>query len=54
MAGGNTSSLAYDAADQLLSLTVSNGSTQVSQLAYGYDANGNRLTATDQSGAATS
>jgi RHS repeat-associated protein len=48
--GGNTSTLTYDTADQVQSLTVTKGGSQVSKLTYGYDGNGNRTSQTDQNG----
>jgi YD repeat-containing protein len=47
--GGPTSTYAYDAADQLQSLTTTQGGTQLQRYTYSYDADGNRIQRTDQS-----
>lgn len=48
--GGNTTTLAYDNADQVTSATITAGGSQVGQVAYGFDANGNRVSQTTQNG----
>jgi RHS repeat-associated protein len=52
--GSVVSSLAYDAASELVSLTRTQGSQVVQKLQYSYDGNGNRTQTVDQTGAATS
>ena len=47
--GGNTTNLVYDAASQLSTFTVMNGSTQVQKYTYTYDSQGNRIKRVDQS-----
>jgi RHS repeat-associated protein len=54
ISGGNTSTLAYGAADQVQSMTTMNGSTQVAKLTYGFDSNGNRTSQTDAGNNTTS
>jgi RHS repeat-associated protein len=53
VAGGTTSTLPYDAGNQLQSLTQMNGSTQVARYTYAYDPNGNRTSRTDAANAVT-
>lgn len=52
--GTRTSTLTYDAADQLLSLTQVQGSKLLKKWQFSYDAVGDRVQRTDQSGAVTS
>jgi RHS repeat-associated protein len=47
------SALAYDNGDQLQTLTRTQGSTVQQKIQFSYDANGNRIQATDQAGAST-
>jgi RHS repeat-associated protein len=49
-AGGNLTTLAYDNADQLTSATTTAGGTQVAKMTFAFDANGNRVSQTDQNG----
>ena len=51
--GGNTTTLAYDNGDQLLNATTTSGGSQVGQVTYAFDANGNRVSQTNQAGQIT-
>lgn len=51
--GSIVSVLSYDSADELLSLTRTQGTRVLQKLQFNYDANGNRIQKADQSGAAT-
>jgi len=51
--GGNVNTLGYDNADQLATATTAAGGSQVSQVTYAFDANGNRLSQTNQIGQQT-
>ncbi|MDQ6946695.1 MAG: RHS repeat-associated core domain-containing protein, partial [Actinomycetota bacterium] len=51
--GVNSATQVYDAANQLQTATTMNGPTQIQKYTYGYDANGNRTSRTDQNNALT-
>jgi RHS repeat-associated protein len=54
-AGGNTTNFVYDVANQLQSATTLNsGGAQTQKYTFGFDANGNRTSRTDQTNAVTS
>jgi RHS repeat-associated protein len=48
VSGGNTTTLAYDAANELLTNTVMNGTSQVQKYTYTYNNDGNRVKRVDQ------
>jgi RHS repeat-associated protein len=52
-AGSTTTTQAYNAAHQLTSRTTMNGPTQIQNLTYAYDSNGNRASQTDQNNLVT-
>jgi RHS repeat-associated protein len=53
VSGGNTTTLAYDAANELLTNTVTNGTSQVQKYTYTYDNDGNRVKRVDQANNST-